>query len=74
MSNIKGYDKFLKELADAIVCPICGGLHPAGHKDAELEAKIAKLRELSKKMREMDADGGISGKDCADMLDEVLDG
>lgn len=26
-------------------CPICGGLHPAGHRDKELEEKLRAIKE-----------------------------
>lgn len=29
---------------ESLMCPICGGLHPAGHRDKELEDRLESIK------------------------------
>ena len=32
-------------MEENLICPICGGLHPAGHRDRELEEKLEAIKK-----------------------------
>jgi len=32
-------------MEENLMCPICGGLHPAGHRDKELEDKLEAVKD-----------------------------
>ena len=40
-----------------LMCPICGGLHPAGHRDRELEQKLEAVKKLPDKHKMMEGSG-----------------
>lgn len=33
-------------IEENLMCPICGGLHPAGHRDKEFEDKLKAIEEV----------------------------
>jgi len=50
-----------------LVCPICGGLHPAGHRDKELEDRLEAAKDVCEQW--LDHKGS---RDAADILAEDI--
>ncbi len=51
------------------MCPICGGLHPAGHRDKELEDKLETVKKLVEKGPSLNVD---TLEDCQQAVDDWL--
>jgi len=40
----------MRKMSEDLTCPICGGLHPAGHRDKELEDQLEAVRNFADKL------------------------
>lgn len=65
-------------MSEKNLCSICGGLHPAGHRDKELEEKLEAVKTLYNEFPENFWVCGHSRKQqldsWLDRLDKILEG
>ena len=58
-----------------LMCPICGGLHPAGHRDTKLEEQLEAVRKWARRMEfRFPFIGNVAHIDRQDMeeLEDIL--